>query len=300
MARGGDVGIGAVRAALIVAAVLAFFHAVPAASRSPKSHGRELVAQYQLPADAVARFAALAPQPLTTREQSDSRVDSALWVGPPQQAGAGRNPYTLVVTITGMAKTAGDVGTRWQSGWEVRESALATREVLMPLAGLSSGRVAAGAPVSLTAIGNPVSFRGERQVAPMLSLVDAHNLDISDVHLQVWSGSAPLVAWPALSAPRPALLVVGALCVLLWFLLKGGTRPSARPAAAVSRRLPTNAPPLPVRAVNADRLTPAVVAAPAAVPPPNQALRVVAALRDVLTMGLAVPTEYDTTRRPRG
>lgn len=280
-------GIGAVRAALIVAAVLAFFHAVPAASSQPRAHGRELVAQYPLPADAVARYAA--------RDRAGT-VDDAPWVGPLQAAGVGRNPYTLVLTVSGVAHAAGDVRMRWQGGWEVRESPVATREVLMPLAGESGRPVAAGTPVSVTAISAPLSFRGERQVAPLLNLVSTHNLDISDVHLQVWSGSAPLVAWPALPTPRPALVAVGALCLLLWFFLKGGTRPAARPATAVSRLPQPHLQPLPEHQASAHRAH----ETPAAAPPPNQASRVVSALRDVLTMGLAVPTEYDTTRRPRG
>jgi hypothetical protein len=285
------VGIGAVRAALVVTAVLAFFYAVPAASRSPRAHGRELVAQYQLPAEAVARYAT---HDNTMRER-DSSFDNGQWVGPPQQAGAGHNPYTLVLTVSGVAKAAGDVQTHWQTGWEVRESPVATREVLMPVAGLSDRSVAAGAPVSLTAIGNPLSFRGERQVAPMLNLVKAHNLDIHDVHLQVWSGSAPLVAWPVVS--RPALCVIGALCVLGWFGLSRRVQPVA---AAKPSRLPE--PDLQSLLEHRPASEPPALAAktPATAAPPaqNQASRVVAALRDVLTVGLVVPTQLDD-RRPR-
>jgi hypothetical protein len=291
------VGIGAIRAALVVAAVLAFFYAVPAASNSPRAHGRELVAQYQLPAEAVARYAA---RDNATREH-DSSLANGLWVGPPQQAGAGHNPYTLVITVSGVAKAAGDVRTQWQTGWEVRESPLATREVLMPVAGLSDRSIAAGAPVSLTAIGNPLSFRGERQAAPMLNLVNAHNLDIHDVHLQVWSGSAPLVAWPVVS--RPALWVIGALCVLGWFGLRRGVPPvAATPArAAEASRLPE--PDLQLLLEHRPASAPPALAAPrpaAAAPPThNQAARVVAALRDVLTVGLAVPTQLDDRRSRR-
>ena len=177
-------GIGAVRAALIVAAALAFFHAMPAASKPPRAHGREMVAQYQLPADAVARYAL---RDVASSEPADSFVDTA-WLGPLQAAGAGRNPYTLVLSVNGVAKAAGEVRTQWQAGWEVRESPLATREVLMTLGSVSERAVAAGAPVALTVVGAPLTFRGERQVAPLLHLVSARNLDISDVQVQVWSG----------------------------------------------------------------------------------------------------------------
>lgn len=293
-------GIGAVRATLIVAAGLAFFYAMPAASSPPRAYGRELVAQYQLPAEAVARYAALATAASRTETAGDRTAwtDNALWVGPQQQVGIGRNPYTLVLTVSGVARAAGDIRAHWQAGWEVRESPLATREVLMSLGAQQTGGTTAGAPVTLTAVSAPLTFRGERQVAPMLNLVNANNLDISDVHLQVWSGSAPLVAWPVVSAPRPALLGIGALCLLMWFFL----RRTARPVAVASPLPQTDLQLMLEHHGSADRPhevppepTPAVAPAPQ-----NQASRVVSALRDVLITGLAVPTELDDTRRHHG
>jgi hypothetical protein len=297
------VGIGAVRAALIVAAVLAFFYAMPAASGQPRAHGRELVAQYQLPAETVARYAALATGAARAETASDRTTwaDNTMWVGPTQQAGVGRNPYTLVLTVSGVARAAGDIRAQWQAGWEVRESPLATREVLMSVGSVMHG-TAAGAPVTLTAISAPLTFRGQRQVAPLLNLVNANNLDISDVHLQVWSGSAPLVVWPALAAPRPALLGAGALCLLLWFFLRRSTaRPVAAPPAVVSRLPQVDLQEMLEHPRSADRpKETAPTTAVAAAPAQNQASRVVTALRDVLMKGLAVPTEFDDTRQRRG
>jgi hypothetical protein len=140
------VGIAALRAALMVAAASAFFHAVPAASNERQGHGRELVAQFQLPADAVARYAALAA---TSNDAAISErtalIDGAVWVGPLQQVGIGRNPYKMVLTVHGVARAAGDVRARWQAGWEVRESATATREVLMSVGTQHEGSAHAGA-----------------------------------------------------------------------------------------------------------------------------------------------------------
>ena len=178
----------------MVAAALAFFYAVPAVGNENRAHGRELVAQFQLPGDAVARYAALA-------SERTALIDNAMWVGPLQQVGIGRNPYTLVLTVSGVARAGGDIRARWQAGWEVRESATATREVLMSVGTQLEGSALPGTPVTLTAVSAPLSFRGERQVSPLLNLVHANNLDISGVHLQIWSGSAPFVAWPAVSAP---------------------------------------------------------------------------------------------------
>ncbi len=125
-------------------------------------------------------------------------------------------------------------------------------------------------------------------------LVHANNLDISDVHLRVWSCSAPFVTWPA-------LLGLGALClVMCFFLRRTAARPMASaPASRLLQQIDLQPPQKPAHdAVRA----PEVAAAP---PRPKAPLRkpsscVVNALRDVLMHGLAVPTEYDTTRRKRG
>lgn len=293
-------GIGALRAALMVAAAVALFHAVPAGN-APRAHGRELLAQFDLPGDAVARYVALAAA-ATRHEPASERLpslDNAMWVGPLQQVGAGRNPYTLVLTVSGTARAAGDVRARWQTGWEVRESPLATREVLMSASALLDGETVPGAAVTLTAVSTPLSFRGERQAAPMANLVHADNLDIRDVQLQVWSGSAPMLAWPALAAPRPAWLGLGTLCLLMGLFLRRPARPLTAPTAVTSR-LPQADPQQPQeRAAITDRpISPPPPLAAAA--PQNQSSRVVNALRDVLIQGLAVPTELDAGKRRRG
>jgi hypothetical protein len=298
------VSIGAVRAALMVAAALAFFYAMPAASGQPRAHGRDLVAQYTLPADAVARYAALAAT-ASRAESANERTawsDNAMWAGPLQKVGAGRNPYKLVLTVSGVARATGEIGARWQAGWEVRESPVASREVLMSLNAQQAGGTTAGAPVTLTAIGTPVTFRGERQVAPLLNLVSATNLDINDVHLQVWSGSAPWVAWPGPAAPQPALLGLGTLCLLMWFFLRRTASPLPAPLAVASRLPPADLQALLEHPGRADRPdeTPAPAAPAAGAMPSTHASRVVTALRDVLVTGLAVPTELDGKRRLRG
>jgi hypothetical protein len=285
----------------MVGAALAFFQAVLAADNDKRTHGRELVAQFQLPDDAVARYAALANAASDDAAAAARAklIDNALWVGPLQQAGIGRNPYTMVLTVSGAARADGAVRARWQTGWEVRESATATREVLMGV-GMQQQRPAqAGASVTLTAVSAPLSFRGERQVSPLLGLVQADNLDIGDVQLQVWSGSAPLVAWPALSAARPAWLGLGALCLSMWFFVRGTAARTPVPASAKLSRLPLQ--------TDLQQLLEHLPAAPTPtarvprplLPPQNPSSRVVAALRDVLMRGLAVPTELDDSRRSR-
>jgi hypothetical protein len=347
--------MGALRAALIAAAALVLFKALPAAGNEPRAWGRELVIQHELPVDAVLRYAALT-DPSRRSDGAPERWNvGSMWVGPPQGAGIGRNPYTLVLTVSGKARTAGDVRTHWQAGWEVRETPNATRELLMPVAALSSGSVSAGAPVTLTAAGGPVSFRGERHVAPMVNLVSASNLEIGAVTLQVWSGSPPAAwsQWPVARAGTPAAALLLAAGGWFWWRrraqaqaadpvpFEASQRPAsarvARPAEALepdrdsvpapifrpsepapTRFAPSTAPPdpqsrqpLPPRAVPTalapERIVTLVdVVEPEPAPPPpaaprrtDQAARVVDALREVLTAGLAVPTELDPRRRRR-
>lgn len=277
-------GIAAVRVALLLAAVLAFFQAASAPGGSAKAHGRDLVAEYELPAEQVALYRAHAAAGTAPRRNT-ATWDPLQWIGPKQSVGAGRNPYTLVLSISGVAPAEGDVRSHWHAGWEVQESPAATRDVLLPLAVLSSGRVAAGAPLTLTAVGAPVTFRGERTVAPMLNLAQAHNFEIHAVRLALWSGSAPW-AWPASSAA----LLLGLLCLAGWWALRGSSAaaPSARPAPR------STLPPLPTPSMIEMEAPPPRHAEPppaavAPLPRPNHAARVVDSLRDVLANAQAAP-----------
>ncbi len=299
-------GLAAVRAALLLAAVLAVFYAVPSAGSAAQPHGRELVARYELPAELVALYRAQAASGMPARSARASSADPLQWLGPTQSVGAGRNPYRLVLSVSGIAPLAGDVRTHWQAGWEVHESPAATRDLLMAVAALSSGRVGAGTPLTLTVVGSPVTFRGEREAAPMLNLVQAQNFEIERVQLAVWSGEAPW-AWPQLSPPRMALLLLGVLCATAWFALR--QRPLPTPAPSVAAPVST-LPPSPAQLLaRASHTAPAPrgaalpprAAAPtaAATSVSSQVARAVAALRDVLGTGLAVPTEFDDARKPR-
>jgi hypothetical protein len=293
--------MAAFRATLIVAAVLAFLQALPTFAPAPRAPGRELLATHDLPLEALRRYAALTgaqAEPATAREPW---TVGAMWLGPVNSVGVGRNPSTQLLTVSGRARTAGDVRTHWQAGWEVRESANATRDMLMPLTALSSGQVAAGAPVTLRIASGPVSFRGERHAAPVLNLVSSSNLDIEQVQLQVWSGTPPS-AWGRLSVERPAMVLLGGVCLAL-----------AAPRSRLSRPAPSDLQsllehPAPAASSPTTASVPqvAAVASAAAAPTPSPvkpamspAANVVAALRDVLGRGLVVDSQPDARRRSR-
>ncbi len=284
------------RFGLLLAAVGLFTAATtPAMGREPRAYGQRLVAQYRLPPDTIARYAAMAAGTSLNESPRQNSIfaDRSPWVGPEQRAGVGHNPYTLVFTVSGMAKAAGEVYAQWQAGWAIRESPVASREVLMTIPRIARAGVAAGQPLTLTASSTHVSFRGERIVAPMLGLVQMHNLDINDVQLQVWSGDAPQ-AWPVPRWSRTALLAL-ATCLLvgLGFNYWQHTARVSGTQPARTREQPRDrhASPSAVGCVEATAAH--EVPAPSA---PSHEARVVAALHQVLTIGLTVHTVLDEAR----
>lgn len=275
--------------------------AAPAVGREPRAHGERLVAEYRLPPETIARYAALALGAAFDAgpERGDSRfADRLPWVGSAQPSGSGRNPYTLVFMVSGAARAAGPVVAQWQAGWEVHESPLASREVLMAVPAIKRTAIAPGQSITLRANSAPISFRNERPIAPMLGLVQTRNLDISEVQVQVWSGIAP-TAWPTIQRPSSALLLASAACLLAWLALAYwrhtvAERPpideASRPAS-VGREVPE--PPV----TDLGDLPPEALAPLN----PSHRYRVQSALQEVLTAGLSVPAEFDESRpqRPR-
>ena len=305
-------GSGWFRFGLLLAAVGLFAAAAtPAIGREPRAHGKRLIAQYQLPPDTIERYAAMAAGKAGHAAPRDNTMfaDRSPWVGSKHRAGVGDSPYTLVFTVSGVAKAAGEVFAQWQAGWEIQESPVASRELVMAVPRATRSGVTAGQPLTLTTSTTRVTFRGERNVAPMLGLVQTRNLDINDVQLQVWSGAAAQ-AWSLPTPPRSVLAVMGLACLLLAVRFSFG-RMNA-PAYAMSpraSRLPAtevDARPVTVVGDAAAAAPMATLALPAPAAPtdapvaaPSQQARVFAALQHVLTVGLAVPTVLDHKRMRR-
>ena len=283
---GGMLGVAGLLAAL----------ALPAPEPETRAYGKHLVAKYQLPASSIERYAALAAGKAGHEAPSgNSRfADRVPWVGPELSAGAGHNPYVLVLSVSGVATAAGDVHSEWQAGWEVHESRNENREVVLAIPGPSMLGVAAGERVSLTGASGPVSFRGQRDVSPMLGLVHMHNLKIDAVQVQVWSGMAAL-AWPAARVSARALLATLSTGLLLWLL--AGLRSCAPPA---NRIPPANSPEPRDPASAVDILLPGSTAGtalpPVDAPSTSHKTRVFEALNQVLTVGLCVTTVFDDAR----
>jgi hypothetical protein len=287
-------------ALLAAGALLAAAAATPALGNEPRAYGQRLVAQYRLPPETIARYADLAAgAALADRPRAHSVfADRAPWIGPAQRVGVGHNPYTLVLAVGGVAKTAGAAFAQWQAGWELHESPTASRELSMLVPLVAGTGLAAGQAVSLTVTSARVSFRGERRAAPMLGLLEAHNLDIRDVQLQVWSGEAP-PAWAALPGPRATLLALAVVCLLAGLVVNSRQRaapahdaPTAQAVAGPSEPVQTQAGPQAGSQAQAN-------AGSDASPAPSHVAQILAGLALVLSGGAAPANVADEARPPR-
>jgi hypothetical protein len=142
-------------------------------------------------------------------------ANSADWSGPVLSAPISGNPYTIVVTLSGSAIADGPATTLWKAGWEIGgENGSEARLFVLP--GLGKTQARAGEAFSVTAAVTPTSFKEDRDVAVSLGLVNARNIEITGVRVQVWSGMAP-TSFLDLLGPARWLLVGVVMLVLWWF-----------------------------------------------------------------------------------
>jgi len=182
----------------------------------PGQYGKTLLLDVVLPPSQLDKFTTFLQElAATNKGTANSTVfgDTADWVGDSMVANSTTNPYTMVVLVDGTAKAAGDVVTTWKSGWKLEDGM--TKAGLM--SGLSKFEVKAGERVSMVAAAAPSRFERDKNVMPVLSLVDAKNVTIDHVQVQVWSGMGSPTLLQTLSAWRILLLGIVMLVVVLVF-----------------------------------------------------------------------------------
>ena len=203
---------------LVLASLLAVAAGGAAAQlpTKPGKYGKTLVADVVLAPSQIDKFAALLDTLAATAHGSQNSVmfgDTADWVGDAFVANSTTNPYTIVVSVEGTAKAAGDVVTTWKAGWRYEDNS--NRVALMN--GLSAFDVKAGERVTMTAAAMPSRFDRDKNVSPMLSLVDAKNVTLGHVQVQVWSGLGESSWLQILAAWRFLIFGVVVLVVVLVF-----------------------------------------------------------------------------------
>ena len=179
-------------------------------------YGKTLLADVVLPPSQLDKFAAFLDTVAVANHGAQNGAMSgatADWVGDSFVANSTTNPYTIVVSVEGTAKAAGDVVTTWNSGWRLEDGS--SNYGLMH--GLSAFEVKAGEHVTMTAAAAASRFERDRNVAPLLSLIDAKNVTLDHVQVQVWSGLGSPSFLELLAAYRFLLFGVVVLVVTLVF-----------------------------------------------------------------------------------
>jgi hypothetical protein len=160
--------------------------AAAAAQGSPGTHGKHRVASYRVPDATLVKYASLKPAAPKPGESALTNVllaDTVDWVSPALDVKANANPYTIVVTVTGRTRAAGDATSMWNAGWKLDSG----ETVFGALPGIAKTGAGAGDPFKVTAT-RATSFKEDRTVSVSLGLVNARNLEILDVEIDVWSG----------------------------------------------------------------------------------------------------------------
>jgi hypothetical protein len=153
----------------------------------PGPYGKTLLLDVVLPPSQLDKFSAFLQAQAGANHGAGNSVmfgETTDWLGDSMVANSTTNPYTMVVSVEGTARAAGDVVTTWNSGWRLEDGM--TKLGLMH--GLSAFDVKAGQRVTMTGAATPSRFERDRNVVPVLSLIDAKNVVIDHVQVQVWSG----------------------------------------------------------------------------------------------------------------
>jgi hypothetical protein len=131
-------------------------------SRDSKLYGKHLVSEFDL-----------------NVEKSDKE-----WIGNEILATPEGSPYTIVVTLSATANSAGDATSLFAVGW----LGIPNTAWDKPLSGLNKFGAKANERFSVTAASLPLSFKSKVQLTPRLSIMRQDNMTVSAIHVQVWSG----------------------------------------------------------------------------------------------------------------
>ncbi|MDK2125107.1 hypothetical protein [Parachitinimonas caeni] len=179
-----------------------------------KRYGKELVYEYEIPKEAIAKFNAFKPDPIKPNESLLERMAARTedWQSGPLFVESSKSPYKFVVVMEATAGEDGDAASLWQAGWNF-ENGLNRAN---PMAGLSRAGAKAGEKLKLTAVSAPVRFQSDSQVRVSMGLLNARNLNIETMHIVVISGVEGANWKEVLFAMRYAL--VGFVMFGLWWL----------------------------------------------------------------------------------
>jgi hypothetical protein len=205
---------------VLVAVLLCSSDATARAKDAPSIYGRVMLAEFVVSNDVIEKFNAFkpsAPKPEETGLVNYLLADTETWVGPRQDLETSKNPYTLVVIVTGKAVRDGDVITSWHSGWKLEDGVAK----FQPFAGVMQTGVKAGQRVVITKAA-PANRTDENKPAhPVLSLVRSENFEFESMKVQLWSGIGEATTMEKGVAFYGMWVGLGMLVALWWFRRRG-------------------------------------------------------------------------------
>jgi hypothetical protein len=181
----------------------------PAAADQATVYGKKLLHSYELPREALAKFAGFNAKNRSTTGLLPDTVD---WSGDAFEAPTSGNPYTLVIKVVGTAQGDGEVSTRWQPGWNIDGGVRGA-----PMPHVRKDGVKAGQRVELVSAMGPISFKTDRQVAPVAGFAGSSNLKLDTVQVEVWSGVGKATFPQLVTAWAPLLTGLICLGLVLWW-----------------------------------------------------------------------------------
>lgn len=182
---------------------------------SPSRHGKTLVRSYELPADLLDQYN------LAVLASPDDRLkplaDIPPWMSSEFRTAAGEGPYTLVVAMLGAALESDAMFTRWQPSW-------GNTPGVMPA--MVEPGAKAGELLQLVLASQPLQLEEGQLVSPTLRLVDAKNIRLERVRVEVWSGVGE-TSWLEWLVDWWKVPVTAALWLALFFYWRHDRRKAA-------------------------------------------------------------------------
>jgi hypothetical protein len=191
-----------------------FLMGLPGSAQAAETiYGKKLVATYELPVQIVAEMNNAITASGSTGNDRGPFEKAKGWGSEEFSAPTSDNPYTLVVKVTGTAKSNGDAMTRWNAGWGVEGSGLGSSLIT----GVGKTEAKAGERIEATGSSKPLSFKTERKIGAQLGLFSASNIQLETVKVEIWAGLGKSTGIQKLFAWSPLLLGLVFLGVFLWF-----------------------------------------------------------------------------------
>lgn len=178
------------------------------------AYGKTLEKIYDLSPETLAKFQRFQEKQAQTPGDKGKGIhaNTERWRGDELSLPTSKNPFTVVVKVSGVALADGDAGSRWQTSLQFDGPS-----PISFLPELVHKGARAGQPVSMVGAAKGVSFKEDRKAAPQLEFESSRNLRIDRVQVEVWSGIRKSTWVELLMSWSPILTGVVFLGVVLWF-----------------------------------------------------------------------------------